>query len=90
MYAFYEKYYPDLVDRIPNLAVQFTENPVGYLGTVKCETWHYKDRAVLIGDSAHTITPFVWQAVNVGMDDCLQFNRIIERTGFSEEAFSQY
>lgn len=52
--------------------------------------WHYKDKVVLLGDAAHTICPFLWQAVNVGMDDCFNFDKVIEKYGFSEKAFEEY
>jgi kynurenine 3-monooxygenase len=58
------------------------ENPVGYLGTIECPDWHFKDKVILLGDSAHTICPFLWQAVNVGLDDCRNLDIIIDKYGF--------
>jgi kynurenine 3-monooxygenase len=55
---------------------------VGYLGTIECPIWHYKDKAVLLGDAAHTICPFLWQAVNVGFDDCMYLDIMIDKYGF--------
>ena len=60
---------------------------MGYLGTIKVPVWHYKDKVVLLGDSAHTITPFLWQAVNIGMDDCFYLDKMVDQYEFSEEAF---
>lgn len=73
-----------MLKKIPNLSLQFTENQVSYIGTVKCPCWHFKDKAVILGDAAHTITPFLWQAVNIGMDDCLQLDKIVSTVGFNE------
>lgn len=77
------KYYPDLYELIPSLTLQFAENPVGYLGTIRVPLWTYKNKVVLLGDAAHTICPFLWQAVNVGMDDCMYLNKMIDKYGFA-------
>jgi kynurenine 3-monooxygenase len=45
---------------------------------------------VILGDAAHTICPFLWQAVNVGFDDCLYLDKVIDQYGFTEEAFNEY
>jgi kynurenine 3-monooxygenase len=68
---------------------QFIENPVGYFGTLFTKPWHYSNKAVLLGDSAHTIVPFLWQAVNVGFNDCVTLDGIIEQHGFGK-AFEIY
>ena len=66
---------------IPNAAYQFLENPLGFFGTLFTKPWGYKNKAVLLGDSAHTIVPFLWQAVNVGFNDCVTLESIIEKHG---------
>jgi kynurenine 3-monooxygenase len=53
------------------------ENSVGYFGTLFTKPWHYGSKAVLLGDAAHTIVPFLWQAVNVGFNDCVVLDQII-------------
>lgn len=62
---------------IPNVVYQFMENSVGYFGTLFTKPWHFSDRAVIIGDAAHTIVPFLWQAVNVGFNDCVVLDQLI-------------
>lgn len=57
---------------------------MGYFGTLFTKPWSYKQKAVLIGDSAHTIVPFLWQAVNVGFNDCVVLDNFIEKYGFSK------
>jgi len=53
------------------------------LGTIRCPVWHYKDKVVVLGDAAHTITPFLWQAVNVGFDDCMYLDKVTDELGFT-------
>jgi kynurenine 3-monooxygenase len=31
--------------------------------------YHYKDRAIIIGDAAHAMTPFYGQGLNCGLED---------------------
>jgi 2-polyprenyl-6-methoxyphenol hydroxylase-like FAD-dependent oxidoreductase len=42
----------------------------------------------LLGDAAHTICPFLWQAVNIGFDDCMYLDLMIDKYGFGEQAFA--
>lgn len=51
--------------------------------------WHYLNKAVLLGDAAHTIVPFLWQAVNVGFNDCVVLDQFVEKYGFGK-AFEYY
>lgn len=60
------------------------ENAVGYFGTLFTKPWHYGSKVVLLGDAAHTIVPFLWQAVNVGFNDCVVLDQIIEKNGFAK------
>ena len=73
--AFFTSHFPDVVPLIPDLVQQFTENPVGPLGTVHCTCYHHEDRAVLIGDAAHAIVPFFGQGMNAAFQDCLMLAR---------------
>jgi len=51
--------------------------------------WHYLNKAVLLGDAAHTIVPFLWQAVNVGFNDCVVLDQFVEKYVFGK-AFEYY
>ena len=46
---------------------QYDSNPVGLLGTVKCQPWFYKDKVLLIGDAAHAIVPFYGQVNDLNL-----------------------
>ena len=66
--AFFEKYFPDAVRLIPDLARQFLEAPLGRMATVKTWPWS-RGSALLIGDAAHAIVPFFGQGMNAGFED---------------------
>jgi kynurenine 3-monooxygenase len=74
--------FPDAAALIPDLERQFRDNPVGRLGTLRCDRWHAaRDRggpALLIGDAAHCIVPFHGQGVNAAFEDCTTLMAIID------------
>ncbi|MDX1459852.1 MAG: NAD(P)/FAD-dependent oxidoreductase, partial [Xanthomonadales bacterium] len=68
--AFMQAHFPDAVPLIAELEQEFSDNPVGLLGTIRCRKWHLDGRAVLLGDAAHAIVPFHGQGMNAAFEDC--------------------
>ena len=88
--AFMDFNFPDAKPMIPDLAKQFSENPVGQMGTIRCSRWHVDGRGLLIGDAAHTIVPFHGQGVNAAFEDCTALMDIIDAGADDwDTAFSQ-
>ena len=75
---FFKTEFPSALKLIPNLENDFFENPQGRLGTVRCEPWFYKDKALILGDAAHAIVPFHGQGMNEGFEDCSELIRLLE------------
>lgn len=73
-------HYPDLVPLAPNLVDDYQHNPVGLLGTVRCDPWHAHGRVGLIGDAAHAIVPFYGQGANCAMEDVVELDRCLDDT----------
>jgi kynurenine 3-monooxygenase len=73
--------YPDVVDLMPELAVEYEANPVGGLMTVRCKPWQASGRVVLVGDAAHAIVPFYGQGANASFEDCVELDRCLEECG---------
>jgi kynurenine 3-monooxygenase len=71
--------YPDLPGLIPDLARQYDAHPVARLVTVRTDTWHDRDRVVLVGDACHAVTPFYGQGMNAAFEDCLVLDGCLER-----------
>ena len=89
--AFFSREFPDAVELIPDLETDFFNNPTGALGTVRCEPWHYRDVACLVGDAAHAIVPFHGQGMNCAFEDCVELDELLERLGADWSAvFEQY
>jgi kynurenine 3-monooxygenase len=79
--AFFAKYFPDAKSLLPDLTEQFFTNPLGTLGTVRCEPWHHRDQALLLGDAAHAIVPFHGQGMNCGFEDTVEFDALLATCG---------
>ncbi len=76
--AFYQKYFPDTLGLLPELETEFFEHPTGYLYTVKCMPWNFKDRILLMGDAAHAIIPFYGQGMNCGFEDVFVLDQLLD------------
>lgn len=79
--SFFEAHYPDAIELLDeDYAQQFLDLPLGHLGTVRCAPWHYKDRALLLGDAAHAIVPFFGQGLNSGFEDCAVLMELLDES----------
>jgi kynurenine 3-monooxygenase len=76
--SFFERHFPDTPALIPDLTEQFAANPVGILGTVRCEPWNLGGDLLLVGDASHAIVPFHGQGMNAGFEDCAEFCRLLD------------
>lgn len=79
--AFFEEFFPDTKELIPNLARDFFKNPTSSLVTTQCFPWTYEDKVALIGDAAHAIVPFYGQGMNAGFEDITQLFDLIQEHG---------
>lgn len=75
---FFQKYFKDALELMPNLAEDFFTNPTAPLGTVKCAPWHFKGNTMLMGDAAHAIVPFYGQGMNASFEDVVEFDSVLD------------
>lgn len=85
--AFFEKNFSDTIPLLPDLIRDFQDNPTGQLATVKCSPWHYRDKALLLGDASHAIVPFHGQGMNCGFEDAIALAESIDRATNKSEVF---
>lgn len=78
---FFSEQFPDALAQITDLAKDFFSNPMGMLGTIRCNQWQADGRAALLGDAAHAVVPFHGQGMNCAFEDCLELDRLIEQHG---------
>lgn len=76
--VFFEKHFADVVPLIDQFAETITTNPVGILGTVRCNHWHDEGKILLIGDAAHAVVPFHGQGMNLAFEDCVVLDQVLE------------
>ncbi|KTD30879.1 kynurenine 3-monooxygenase [Legionella moravica] len=79
LFAFFKKEFPDAFKVMPNLASEFFGNPTGFMSTIKCTPWYYRDECLLIGDAAHGIIPFFGQGMNSAFEDCRILDELLEQ-----------
>jgi kynurenine 3-monooxygenase len=79
--VFFEEEFPDALKMIgkEKLLKDFFDNPLGSLVSVKCQPYHYKHRALIVGDAAHAMVPFYGQGMNCGFEDILVLDCILEK-----------
>ena len=90
--AFFEEFFPDFCQLVPDFEQQAKENPISSLVTIQCSPWN-KGRSLLIGDAAHAIVPFYGQGMNAGFEDVdILMNMLDEHTEWETlfSTFAQY
>lgn len=76
--TFFHQHFADAAKCLPQVATDFLANPPSPLRTLRCFPYHY-GRAVLIGDSAHSMVPFYGQGINCSFEDVRAFFDIFDR-----------
>jgi kynurenine 3-monooxygenase len=76
--AFFQKEFPNVYETMPNLTAEFANHPTGNMSTINCESWHYQDQCMLIGDAAHGVVPFFGQGMNSAFEDCRILNDLLD------------
>jgi kynurenine 3-monooxygenase len=90
---FFGEQFPDAVKLIglESLKNSFENNPRGSLVSVKCSPYNAGGRAILIGDSAHSMVPFYGQGMNCGFEDVRTLLECLDATKFDfEKGFDLY
>ena len=75
---FLDTHYSDIMAIVPNPIQQLLDNPIGLLGSLHVSSWDLGNKCILLGDAAHTMTPFYWQGLNAGFNDCLLLDKILD------------
>jgi len=79
--AFFDKYFADAKELMPEMLKDFFTNPTSSLITTRISSWHYSDKSALIGDAAHAIVPFYGQGMNAGFEDCTVLSSLMDKHG---------
>ena len=91
LFSFFQTNFADAIPLMPTLTEDFSKNPIGNLGTIKCYPWNVGGKSLLLGDSAHAIVPFYGQGMNASFEDCRILNNLIEQHGTNwEKVFDEF
>jgi len=90
-HKYFETYYKDALDCMPEFELDFKTNPSSSLGTIKCFPWRVGGRSLLLGDAAHAIVPFYGQGMNASFEDVSVLDSMMD-AGFDswESLFSRF
>ena len=71
MLSFFREHFPDALPLISDEALvrDLSSRKPSNLGMVSVNPYTYKERAILLGDSAHAMVPFYGQGLNCGLED---------------------
>jgi kynurenine 3-monooxygenase len=79
--VFFAANFADAAALIPDLCRSLVSNPLGLLGTIRCQRWHNGDKLLLIGDAAHAVVPFHGQGMNLAFEDCVLLENTLQEKG---------
>lgn len=85
--AYFEKYFKDIQPLFDDLEEQYAVNPIGMLGTIKCQPWTDGKNAIILGDAAHAIVPFYGQGMNAAFEDVRVLGDLLDDCGQMDDAF---
>lgn len=89
--TFFAREFPDAYNAIgpPLLERCYSEHPRGRLMSIKCSPYHLDNKAILLGDAAHSMVPFFGQGLNAGFEDVRVLLRLMDRFP-PRRAFMEY
>jgi kynurenine 3-monooxygenase len=87
---FFARDFADALPLLPAFDADWTNNPIGGLGTLRLQRWHLDGRAVLLGDAAHAMVPFHGQGMNCAFEDCVALDECIASAPDFEAAFAAF
>ncbi len=67
--AVFERQFPDALDLMPDLTIEYVANPTSSLVTIRCQPWHHEGTVILLGDACHAVVPFYGQGANAALED---------------------
>jgi len=91
MHAFLATHLPDTLPFLTETPAELLRKPVGEIVNVRCDVFHHRDTVLLLGDAVHAVVPFMGQGVNIGLEDCMALDQVLDDHGGDlETAFAAF
>ncbi|HQW54970.1 MAG TPA: NAD(P)/FAD-dependent oxidoreductase [Saprospiraceae bacterium] len=75
--SYFDSHFKGIAPLFDDLDEQYSHNPIGMLGTIKCFPWSDGRGAMILGDAAHAIVPFYGQGMNAAFEDIFVLSQLI-------------
>lgn len=76
---FFLEKFPSLGQLMPESEVAaFLKRPVATTLTIRCNRYHHRNSALLIGDAAHAVSPSLGQGCNCALEDVTVLDRLLD------------
>lgn len=76
--AFVDQYYSMFpAEARGEIVSQFLQKPSNDFINARSSTFHYQDKALILGDSAHATVPFLGQGMNMALEDAFIFAQLM-------------
>jgi len=81
--SWFGTHFPDALELMDTegLLNSFQQNPRNPLISIKARPYHYRDRAIILGDAAHSMVPFYGQGLNCGLEDVRVLTALLHEAG---------
>jgi kynurenine 3-monooxygenase len=63
---YFLKYFPNVVEKVPDIAKQYTNKQLSRLSEVHCNKFYWKN-VILLGDAAFAVVPYFGMGLNYGL-----------------------
>ncbi|KAJ9110781.1 kynurenine 3-monooxygenase, mitochondrial precursor [Naganishia adeliensis] len=82
---FFQEHFPTALEWVgkDRLIEDFMKNPRGKLVTINASPSHHDSKALLLGDSSHSMVPFYGQGLNCGLEDVRVLGCMLEKNNVS-------
>jgi kynurenine 3-monooxygenase len=85
-----DRYFPELGKLLPELPSILSRSTARSLRRVRCFPWVHGGKIALLGDSAHSVLPFLGQGMGLALEDCRSLSWSLEQDGCFLSALTRY